>query len=333
MNSEQLHREDNLLDIKIRPHSLTEFIGHEKITQRLKVLLDAAKERSEPLDHILFYGPPGLGKTSLANILAQEMETKIYVTSGTVIEKSGDLAGILTNLNRGDILFIDEIHRLKPAIEEYLYPAIENFSLDLMLDSGPSARSVQVTLEPFTLVGATTRIGSLTAALRSRIHSTIRLEYYSHKSLAKIITRTAKLLGVSINNQATEEIAKRARRTPRIANNMLRWIRDVAQLKYNNQITLDAVQEASSMVKVDHLGLDEIDQQILKVIIENYQGGPVGLKSIAATIGEDPLTIEEVIEPYLIMEGMINRTPRGRQATPKAYKHLNITYPNHTDNH
>jgi Holliday junction DNA helicase RuvB len=315
-------QKDVVFDVPLRPQSLSEFIGQEQIRDRLEVLIGAAKQRGDVLGHCLFSGPPGLGKTTLANILAKAMGTNLIVTSGPVIEKAGDLAGVLTNLKEGDILFIDELHRLSRTVEEYLYPAMEDFSLDLMIDSGPSARSVQVKLNRFTLAGATTRMGLITAPMRSRFAFTCRLDYYDPTILQQILHRTSRILNLDVPPDCLLEIAKRARGTPRIANNLLRWVRDYAQMRSGNRIDKSTVIKALDMLAIDSIGLDEMDKRILSVIIENYSGGPVGLNTIAVAVGEEASTIEEVHEPYLIMQGLIERTPRGRKATPQAYEHL-----------
>lgn len=317
---------DQVFEATLRPSHLEEFIGHENIKTRLHVYLSAAKERNEPLGHILFHGPPGLGKTTLAAIMASEMGSHLVTTSGPTIEKAGDLAGILTNLEEGDVLFIDEIHRLHRNIEEYLYPALENFSLDLMLDSGPSARSVQVKLKRFTLVGATTKIASISSPLRSRFHFSCRLDYYDNTSLAKIVLRASRILGVDMSPAAALEIAIRSRGTPRCANNLMRWVRDFAQIQRSTLIEPLTVREALNMIEIDELGLEEMDKKILRVIIEHHAGGPVGVATIAAAIGEDSATVSEVYEPYLMMKGLLKRTPRGREATHFAYEHLGLPY-------
>ncbi len=313
---------DTGFDLKLRPKELTEFVGNELIIARLKVMIQAAKERGEALGHVLFHGPPGLGKTTLAAIVAREMGANFLTSSGPAIEKAGDLAGILTNLQENDVLFIDEIHRLQKNIEEYLYSAMEDFTLDLMIDSGPSARSISVTLNKFTLIGATTKTGNLSAPLRSRFPLALRLEYYDTDSLSKIITRSAKLMGVSINPPSALEVAKRSRGTPRVANNILRWVRDYAQLNNKNVIDEKTVRQACTMIAIDEMGLDEMDKKILRVIIDHHEGGPVGIKSIAASIGEEETTLIEVYEPYLIMKGLLRRTSRGREVTKIAYDHL-----------
>ncbi len=315
-------KKDQVLEKKLRPEALSEFIGQDEIMQRLDVYVGAAKKRNEPLGHLLFYGPPGLGKTTLANIIAKEMGTNLVVTSGPSLEKAGDLAGILTNLQEGDVLFIDEIHRLNRQIEEYLYPALEDFKLDLLLDSGPQARSVQVTLNPFTLIGATTRYGLISGPLRSRFGLTCRLDYYEPEMLLQILSRSAKILGVAVKEDSILEIARRSRGTPRIANNLLRWVRDYAQMRSDNRVDKLSTRTALEMLSIDHRGLDELDKRILTTIIDHHEGGPVGIGTIAAAIGEEENTLSEVHEPYLLMQGLLKRTQRGREATNLAYKHL-----------
>lgn len=317
-----LSEEDINFDVPIRPQSLSEFLGQDQVRERLEVVIGAAKQRGDVLGHCLFSGPPGLGKTTLAGILAKAMGTNLVVTSGPAIEKAGDLAGVLTNLKEGDILFIDELHRLNRTVEEYLYPAMEDFALDLMIDSGPNARSVQVKLNKFTLVGATTRTGLITAPMRSRFALNCRLDYYPAQVLETILQRTSRILNLTVDTHGIAEIAKRARGTPRIANNLLRWVRDYAQIRAGNKVTRDVVQKALEMLAIDERGLDEMDKKILTVMIEHYNGGPVGLNTIAVAIGEEGSTIEEVYEPYLILQGFIKRTPRGREVTPLAYEHL-----------
>lgn len=315
---------DESLEKSLRPCKLDEFVGQEALCKRLKVYIHASIERNEPLGHILFYGPPGLGKTTLAHILAKSMGTNVTMTSGPALEKPGDLAGLLTNLKKGDFLFIDEIHRMPKNIEEYLYSAMEDFTLDIMIDSGPSARSVQVKLSPFTLIGATTRSGMLSAPMRSRFIQTCRLEYYDDESLSQIITRSSSILGYSMDEKAALEIAKRSRGTPRIANNLLKWVRDVTQLKKLKTIDLKICHEALGMLQIDQEGLDEMDKKILEALIHNYEGRPVGLSTLAIAVNEDPQTLSEVYEPFLITKGLIKRTPRGREATNKAYIHLGL---------
>ncbi|MCP5507668.1 MAG: Holliday junction branch migration DNA helicase RuvB [Chlamydiales bacterium] len=321
-----LTEEDTSFEVPLRPQSLTDFVGQDSIRERLEVMIGAAKQRNETLGHCLFSGPPGLGKTTLANILAKAMGTNLYVTSGPAIEKPGDLAGVLTNLQEGDVLFIDELHRLNRAIEEYLYAAMEDFVLDLMIDSGPSARTVQVKLNKFTLAGATTRLGLLTAPLRSRFAFSCRLDYYTPDVLETIIKRTGRILNLELEGKSALELAKRSRGTPRIANNLLRWVRDYAQMRTDNKIDEAVIQQAVNMLEIDARGLDEMDRKLLSIMIDGYGGGPVGLNTLAAALGEEPNTIEEVHEPYLIMLGMLKRTPRGREATLNAYEHLNKTW-------
>ena len=317
-----LAQEDLSFEVPLRPQSLDDFMGQLAIKERLEVLIGAAKQRGEALGHCLFSGPPGLGKTTLANILAKAMGTSLVVTSGPVIEKAGDLAGILTSLKGGDVLFIDEIHRLNRALEEYLYQAMEDFTLDIMIDSGPNARSIQVKLNKFTLAGATTRLGLLSEPLRTRFGFTCRLDYYDAQTLERIVQRTSRLLNVSLDKESALEISRRSRGTPRVANHLLRWVRDFAQMRNNNQIDPHVVDRALRMLSIDELGLDEMDIKLLQVMIDHYQGGPVGINAIAASLGEEPTTIEEVLEPYLIMQGFLKRTPRGREVTALGYRHL-----------
>lgn len=319
--------EDERFEVPLRPTSLDDFLGQKSVKERLEILISAAKKRGEPVGHCIFSGPPGLGKTTLSHILAKAMGTNLVCTAGPVIEKLGDLAGILTNLKEGDVLFIDEIHRLNRAVEECLYSAMEDFTLDLVIDSGPGARSVQVKLNRFTLVGATTKMGLLTSPLRSRFAFSCRLEYYDPDVLEKIVMRTSRILNLALESAGAWEIAKRSRGTPRIANNLVRWVRDFAQSKgVTEKAGVDLVKAALNMLAVDECGLDEMDTKILSVIIEHYQGGPVGINTIAVAVGEEGSTIEEVYEPFLILQGFIKRTPRGREATEKAYKHLKKTF-------
>ena len=314
-------------DLTLRPPGFEDFHGQGKVTERLMLMVAAAKGRSDVLEHVLLSGPPGLGKTTLANIVATAVGTTLHTTSGPQIEKAGDLAGILTNLQRGDILFIDEIHRLHPAIEEYLYPAMEDFRLDIIIDSGPSARSIQLQLPKFTLVGATTRSGMLTSPLRSRFGLINRLDYYTHEQLAVIIQRSANILGLQISEDGALTIASRSRGTPRIANNLLRWTRDYVQVKSDGTITGPTAQAALEMIEIDDDGLDEMDKRILEAMVYKFTGGPVGLSSLAVAIGEDASTLEEVHEPFLIMQGFVKRTPRGRVAMPAAYTKIGADLP------
>jgi holliday junction DNA helicase RuvB len=315
-------KKDPPFDMPLRPGTLASFVGQKPLITRLSIFIEAAKQRSETLGHCLFHGPPGLGKTTLSNILAEEMGTHLVSTSGPALEKAADLAGILTNLQEGDIFFIDEIHRLNRTIEEYLYSAMEDFSLDLLIDSGPSSRSVQVKLKPFTLVGATTRSGLVSGPMRSRFAITCRLEYYPPETLAHIIERSASILNASIDQKAALEIASRSRGTPRIANHLLRWVRDYAQIHEHNTITIDSVHAALKMLDIDHLGLDEMDKRLLSTIIDHHNGGPVGLNTLAIALSEDASTLSEVYEPYLVLKGLLRHTPRGREVTPLAYEHL-----------
>ncbi len=325
-DSEKLQPEEKLIEKALRPKKLNEFSGQSKVVDNLKVFIQAAKQRGEALDHVLLHGPPGLGKTTLSHIISNELESNLKLTSGPVLEKPGDLAGLLTNLQTGDVLFIDEIHRLNTVVEEYLYSAMEDYRIDIMIDSGPSARSIQINLNPFTLVGATTRLGLLTAPLRSRFSINCHLDYYDSNTLMKILIRSAQILMIEYTNEGLEEIAHRSRGTPRIANALLRRLRDFAQVKGNGELNLEIAKFGLEALNVDSNGLDEMDNRILNAIIEKFKGGPVGLTTIATAVGEESGTIEEVHEPFLIMEGFLQRTPRGRVATEKAYKHLHFPY-------
>jgi Holliday junction DNA helicase RuvB len=317
--------EDSSFDLSLRPKILTEYIGQDKVKANLKVFIGAARGRGESLDHVLFYGPPGLGKTTLAHIIAAEMGVNIKSTSGPVIEKPGDLAAVLTNLEPGDVLFIDEIHRLSPVVEEILYPAMEDYQLDIMIGQGPSARTIKLDIPRFTLVGATTRAGLLSSPLRDRFGILTRLEFYTHEELATITRRSAGILGVSIDATGASEIAGRSRGTPRIANRLLRRVRDFAEIDGDGSITKSMANQALVRLEVDHLGFDQMDRRLLETIIDKFSGGPVGLDTLAAAIGEEKDTIEDVIEPFLLQQGFINRTPRGRVATHQAYSHLGRT--------
>lgn len=312
-------------DKQLRPQQLEDFTGQKKLTDNLRIFVQAARMRSEPLDHVILHGPPGLGKTTLSFIIAKEMSAGITTTSGPVLDKPGDLAGLLTNLEEGDVLFIDEIHRLSPVIEEYLYSAMEDFKIDIMVETGPNARSIEIGLNKFTLVGATTRAGLLTSPMLARFGINARLEYYDAETLARIVTRSAGVLKVAIEPEASLEIARRSRGTPRIANRLLRRTRDFAMVKGDGKITLKIAKMTLKALEVDEAGLDDMDNKILLAIIDKFKGGPVGLNSIAASIGEEAETIEEVYEPYLVMEGFIKRTARGREATERAYNHFGRT--------
>ena len=317
---------DTDIDFSLRPRTLVEYVGQEKAKENLNIYIEAAKMRGESLDHILLYGPPGLGKTTLSNIIANEMGVNIRTTSGPAIEKPGDLAAILTNLADGDVLFIDEIHRLSRSVEEILYPAMEDFTLDLIVGKGPSAQSIRVPLPHFTLIGATTRAGQLTTPLRDRFGIPLKLELYTHAELSSIVRRSASILGVEISEEGASELAKRSRGTPRIANRLLKRIRDFALVRGNGNITSEIAKAGLDMLEIDALGLDNTDRRMLEAIIRYYDGGPVGLETLAATIGEEAITIEDVYEPYLLQIGFINRTPRGRCVTRLAYEHLGIRY-------
>ncbi len=326
--SVQLNQRDIEFDQSLRPIKFEDYIGQDKVKERLHVFVEAAKKRADAqgrpdvLDHVLLFGPPGLGKTTLAHIIASTMGVNIRATSGPIIDKPADLAGILTSVERGDVVFIDEIHRMQKTVEEYLYSAMEDFVIDIMIDQGPNARSVRLNLQPFTLIGATTRSGLLTAPLRSRFRMQCRLDYYDVEALKKIVQRSARILNIPIDDGGAEEIAGRSRGTPRIANNLLRWVRDYAQVRANNHITKEVANHALSMLDIDEYGLDDMDKRILRTIIEKFAGGPVGINSLSVSVSEEPDTIEEVYEPFLIQEGYLKRTSQGRVATPLAYTRL-----------
>lgn len=327
----QANPEERLLDKTLRPQYLDEFSGQSKLVENLRVFIEAARMRRESLDHVLLHGPPGLGKTTLSCIIAHELGASLKMSSGPVLEKPGDLAGLLTNLQEGDVLFIDEIHRLNTVVEEYLYSAMEDYRIDILIDTGPNARSIQIALAPFTLVGATTRMGLLSAPLRARFGISCHLDYYDLETLIRIVYRSSALLGIPVEQGGVEEIARRSRGTPRIANALLRRVRDFAMVKGEGIINKEIARFALNALQVDECGLDEMDNRILQTIIVKFKGGPVGLNTIATAVGEEPGNIEEVHEPFLIMEGFLQRTPRGREATPKAFRHLGLTPPGRQD--
>lgn len=325
--SQELKGEDLDFDVALRPARIQEFVGQAKLKENLRIFIEAARRRKEPLDHILLFGPPGLGKTSLAYIIAREMNTNIRSTSGPVLARPGDLAGILTNLEEGEVLFVDEIHRLPPVVEEYLYPAMEGFVIDIMIDKGPSARSVKINLPRFTLIGATTRSGLLTSPLRSRFGIAERINYYAEEELAQVIQRSSKILKVEVEESGAFEIARRSRGTPRVANRLLRRVRDFVQVKRDGRITREAALQALQMLEVDDAGLDPMDKRILDFILREAGGGPAGINTLAVGVGEEADTLEEIYEPYLIQKGFLKRTPSGRMATQKAYEHLGLPLP------
>jgi Holliday junction DNA helicase RuvB len=325
LDSEEFE-EEKTLEETLRPKKFTEYVGQKRAKDSLKIAIDAAKKRNEPVDHVLIYGPPGLGKTTLANVIANEMEANIRITSGPAIERAGDLASILTNLQEGDILFIDEIHRLNRVVEEVLYPAMEDFTLDIVIGKGPAARSIRLDLPKFTIIGATTRIGLISSPLRDRFGMVHRLDFYENDEVEKIINRSSKILDIKVDPEGAKEISKRTRKTPRIANRLLKRVRDYAQVKGDGVVSIDLANQALDMLEVDEFGLDNTDRRLIRTIIENFNGGPVGLSTLAAATSEEVDTIEDVYEPYLIQIGFLERTPRGRKATHHAYKHLKIEH-------
>lgn len=325
--SQELKTDDLDFDSALRPARLDEFIGQTKLKENLKIFIQAALQRKEPLDHILLFGPPGLGKTTLAHIIAREMGANLRSTAGPVLERPGDLAGILTNLEEGDVLFVDEIHRLSAVVEEYLYPAMEEFVIDIMIDKGPSARSVKINLSHFTLIGATTRSGLLTSPLRSRFGIVERINYYTEEELAQVVRRSSKILKIEVEDSGSAEIARRSRGTPRVANRLLRRVRDFAQVKADGRVTREVADQALRMLEVDEAGLDPMDKRILSFIVKECSGGPVGINTLSVGVSEEPDTLEEIYEPYLIQRGFLKRTPSGRVATPRAYEHLRLPLP------
>ncbi len=324
--SPRQNNDDVVLDVSLRPTRLDDYVGQERVKQNLRILIEAAQGRGEALDHVLLYGPPGMGKTTMAHVISHEMGVNLKVTSGPAIEKAGDLAAILTNLHKGDLLFIDEVHRLGRAVEEVMYPAMEDFALDIMVGKGPGARSIRLRLPPFTLVGATTRLALMTAPLRARFGATYRLDFYAESAMRQIVHRSARILSIAIEDAGIQEIARRARGTPRVANRLLKRVRDYAQVRADGVITQAVAQDALALLDVDELGLDDIDRRVLHTIIGKFGGGPVGLETIAAALSEESDTIMDVVEPYLLQLGFLDRTPRGRVATQRAHEHLGIAY-------